>query len=156
MFDIAVIGGGISGLGVALEASKQGLKVILFERGKIAQETSANSLRIIHGGLRYLQSLNLLRAVNSLKAQAELLALAPDLIKPIQCVLPLSKFGLRSKFPAAIGLGLYRALSKYAIGRSAEHRIVNTEFIRSHLPIFEELAPHGALLWTDALITNRT
>jgi glycerol-3-phosphate dehydrogenase len=154
VFDIAVIGGGISGLGIALEGSRQGLRVALLERGKLASQTSANSLRIIHGGLRYLQSLNILRAINSLKAQAELLDFAPELIKPIQCLLPLSKFGLRSKLPAAIGLGLYRALSKYSIGKSAEHRIVDSDFVSSKIPALNGCAPNGALLWTDAFVPS--
>ena len=60
-YDIAVIGGGVSGLGVATEAARRGYSVVLLEKQQCCGGTSASSLRIIHGGLRYLQSLDFSR-----------------------------------------------------------------------------------------------
>ncbi|MBN8551177.1 MAG: FAD-dependent oxidoreductase, partial [Deltaproteobacteria bacterium] len=100
--DIAVIGGGISGLGVALEAALNGFEVALFEKGPLASATSANSLRIMHGGIRYLQQMNLPRVMESVRAQAELLADFPDIVRPLPCVMPLTSGGLKSAVPMKV------------------------------------------------------
>ena len=111
-FDIAVIGGGISGLGVCLEASKRGHSVALFEKGDLAKATSSNSLRIIHGGLRYLQSFNLKRTFESIKAQDELLRLYPEMIKPLPCLMPLSWTGFKNPITMQLA-GLFYQLCSY-------------------------------------------
>ena len=88
-FDLAVIGGGINGVGIARDAAGRGLKVVLVEQNDLASGTSSASSKLIHGGLRYLEhgALRLVRA--ALSEREVLLRMAPHLIRPLRFVLPL-------------------------------------------------------------------
>lgn len=97
--EVLIIGGGISGLALALATARQGMRVTVLEADDFGGGATANSLRIVHGGLRYLQTLNLARARRSMRARRELMKFAPELIRPIECRIPLSKWGIRSKLP---------------------------------------------------------
>lgn len=154
-YDIAIIGGGISGLGVALEASKNGFSCIVLEKGKCCRATSNNSLRIIHGGLRYLQHLDFSRVLESAHAQAELLKMAPDLVLPLPCVMPLSRFGLKSAIPMWCALKLYSVL-RFLVSKTPMScgKIVSAAFVDEHFPIIKGQAPHGAFLWYDAVMSS--
>ena len=103
-FDLAIIGGGINGAGIARDAAGRGLKVVLFEQGDLAAGTSSASSKLIHGGLRYLEhgALRLVRA--ALSEREVLLRMAPHLIRPLRFVLPMDS-GSRS--PALLRLGLF-------------------------------------------------
>jgi glycerol-3-phosphate dehydrogenase len=103
-FDLAIIGGGINGAGIARDAAGRGLKVVLFEQGDLAAGTSSASSKLIHGGLRYLEhgALRLVRA--ALSEREVLLRLASHLIRPLRFVLPIDS-GSRS--PALLRLGLF-------------------------------------------------
>ena len=96
-FDVLVIGGGIYGATTARAAALRGLKVALIEQGDFGQGTSANSLKVIHGGLRYLQHLNLKRMRESIVARRRLLRLAPHLVQPQAFVLPTYGYGIHSR-----------------------------------------------------------
>jgi glycerol-3-phosphate dehydrogenase len=87
-FDVAVIGGGIYGVAIAWKAAASGLRVALFERADFGSGTSSNSLRTIHGGLRYLQHVDLRRMRQSIRARREWLREFPDYIVPVQCSIP--------------------------------------------------------------------
>jgi glycerol-3-phosphate dehydrogenase len=95
VFDIAIIGGGVYGVWLAFHGALQGLKVCLFEMGDFGSATSANSLKIIHGGLRYLQHLDFLRMRQSITERRTLMKLAPHLLKPIPFILPTYGHGLK-------------------------------------------------------------
>lgn len=97
-FDVLVVGAGIYGATIARAAALRGLKVALVELGDFGQATSANSLKVIHGGLRYLQHLNLKRMRESIIARRRLLRLAPHLVHPQACVIPTYGYGMRSRF----------------------------------------------------------
>jgi len=94
-FDVIVVGGGIQGACVMLEAARRGLRVLLLEQQDFGHATSWNSLRIIHGGLRYLQTCDLLRYRESVREQAWWLRHFPELVRPLPCLLPLDGRGLR-------------------------------------------------------------
>ena len=111
-YDLVIIGGGVSGLGVALAAIKRGLRVALFERGAFGQETSNNSLRIMHGGIRYLQSGNLLRTAESLRDQHFIAKSFPEAVAPLACLLPISWSGVANPLSvSALSLG-YSLISR--------------------------------------------
>jgi glycerol-3-phosphate dehydrogenase len=95
-FDVAIIGGGIHGAWIALRAQRAGLRVALIEKGDFGAATSANSLKILHGGLRYLQHLDLPRMRRSIAARREFGRLSPQLVRPLPCVMPLQAAGIRS------------------------------------------------------------
>ncbi|QYJ78199.1 glycerol-3-phosphate dehydrogenase/oxidase [Shewanella acanthi] len=117
-FDIAIIGGGISGVGIAQFAAAAGFRTLLIEKGDIGGQTSANSSKLIHGGLRYLETgqINLVR--KSLQERRHLLDLAPSLVKPIPFYIPVYSGSQRSAFAIRAGLSLYAVLSEFdCLGR---------------------------------------
>src|SRR5712675_2250395 len=88
-FDVLVVGGGIYGLTIAYDAAQRGLSVALIEREDFGSGTSFNHLRTIHGGLRYLQTLDVGRARESIRERRALAIIAPDFVRPLRFVLPL-------------------------------------------------------------------
>jgi glycerol-3-phosphate dehydrogenase len=105
-FDLAVIGGGINGTGIARDAAGRGLRVVLFEQGDLASGTSSASSKLIHGGLRYLEQYEF-RLVHAALAEREvLLHAAPHLIRPLRFVLPINA-RRRSAVLLRLGLLLY-------------------------------------------------
>lgn len=154
IFEVAIVGGGITGLGVALEAAKWGFSSLLLEKNKICQETSANSLRIIHGGFRYLQNLDIARTRESIRARNELLREYPEFIRPLPCLLGLKKWGLKSKAPAFIANKLYRLLSFDDANEIPKNQVLSSAEAEKLSPILFGQVPHGALLWWDAIIND--
>jgi glycerol-3-phosphate dehydrogenase len=113
-FDLAVIGGGINGTGIARDAAGRGLRVVLFEQNDLASATSSASSKLIHGGLRYLEHYEF-RLVRAALAEREvLLRAAPHLIRPLRFVLPINK-ARRSPMLLRLGLLLYDWLGRREI-----------------------------------------
>ncbi len=110
-FDLLVIGGGIHGAAVARDAAGRGLKVMLAERGDYACATSSASSKLIHGGLRYLESGALGLVRESLAERAELLKTAPHLVAPLRFLLPIYSWQKRQALKLRAGLALYDVLS---------------------------------------------
>ena len=94
-FDLVVVGGGIQGACLALEASRRRLRTLMLERDDFGGTTSWNSLRIIHGGLRHLQRFDLRQFFRSSIEQAWWIRTFPDLVRPLPCLMPLYNQGLR-------------------------------------------------------------
>src|SRR3954453_1720200 len=93
-YDLAVIGGGVNGCGIARDAAGRGLAVILFEQTDLAGATSSASTKLIHGGLRYLEHFKFRLVRESLVEREVLLKAAPHIVSPMRFVLPLHR-GLR-------------------------------------------------------------
>ena len=106
LFDLAIIGGGVNGCGIARDAAGRGAKVLLLERGDLAQGTSSASTKLIHGGLRYLEHYEFALVRESLSERERLWAIAPHIIWPLRFVLPHVK-GLRPRWLLRLGLFLY-------------------------------------------------
>lgn len=109
-FDIAVIGGGINGAGIAADAAGRGLKVCLIEQGDLAGATSSASSKLIHGGLRYLEHYEFSLVREALQERERLMHAAPHLIWPLRFVLP-HVDGMRPRWLLRAGLFLYDHLS---------------------------------------------
>ncbi len=111
-YDLVVIGGGITGAGIALDASARGLKVLLLEKGDFASGTSSKSTKLIHGGLRYLKQFDfwLVKEVGSERAIVH--KLAPHLVIPEKMLLPLIEGGSYGKWLTSIGLKVYDILAQ--------------------------------------------
>jgi len=105
-YDLAIIGGGINGAGIARDAAGRGLKVLLCERRDLGWATSSASTKLIHGGLRYLEYYEFRLVRESLKEREVLLRAAPHIIWPLRFVLPHNK-GLRPAWMIRLGLFLY-------------------------------------------------
>lgn len=106
IFDIAVIGGGINGCGIARDAVGRGLKVVLAEQNDLASGTSSASTKLIHGGLRYLEHYEFRLVREALIEREVLLRAAPHIIWPLRFILPHHK-GLRPRWFVRLGLFLY-------------------------------------------------
>ena len=106
LFDLAVIGGGVNGAGIARDAAGRGAKVLLLEAGDLAQGTSSASTKLIHGGLRYLEHYEFGLVRESLSEREALWAIAPHIIHPLRFVLPYVD-GLRPRWLLRLGLFLY-------------------------------------------------
>jgi len=111
-FDLVVIGGGITGAGIALDAAARGMKVVLLEKGDFASGTSSKSTKLIHGGLRYLKQFDfwLVKEVGSERAIVH--RLAPHLVLPEKMLLPLIEGGSYGKWLTSIGLKVYDILAQ--------------------------------------------
>lgn len=158
--DLIVIGGGVYGICLALEAVQRGLRPLLLERGDFGGQTSWNSLRIIHGGLRYLQSLDLKRFRDSVRERRWFLQNFPDLIKPLPCIMPVDNRGLRR--PAILGAAL--RLNDW-LSRDRNHGVAPANHLPDgHLLSREQLAERcpalkprqlaGGGLWYDAMMAS--
>ena len=125
IYDIAIIGGGIAGAGIARDASLRGLSVVLFEKSFFGAGASSKSSKLIHGGIRYLElSWDALKKAKFREAwknlkfvffslgECRILArIAPDLIKPLPLLIPIYKNSPRGRLSIFMGAGLYTLLS---------------------------------------------
>ncbi len=111
VYDLAIVGGGINGCGIAADAAGRGLKVLLAEMGDLASGTSSASSKLIHGGLRYLEHYEFRLVREALEEREVLLAKAPHIIRPLRFVLPHVP-GMRPKALIHAGLVLYDRLAK--------------------------------------------
>lgn len=113
IFDIIVIGGGINGLGVARDAALRGLKVALIEKGDFGSGTSSASAKLIHGGLRYLETYQFKIVLESVKERNIQLKVAPHIVKPIHFVIPTFKGDRVKKWLILLGLYVYDLFSMF-------------------------------------------
>ncbi|MGH3440502.1 MAG: glycerol-3-phosphate dehydrogenase/oxidase [Nitriliruptorales bacterium] len=126
--DVLVVGGGITGVGVALDAAARGLSVALVERDDLASGTSSKSSKLVHGGLRYLQQAEFGLVEEGVRERNLLRRIAPHLVRPLGFALPVADLRMRAGLKA--GLVLYDAL---AFGRSlrGHERLDTAELLRA-------------------------
>jgi len=157
-YDVAVIGGGIYGACVAWNAAQRGLSVALLERGDFAQETSANSLKTVHGGLRYLQDLDLKLVRTMIEERSTYLRIAPHLVQPLACITPTYSKVTKSKPVLGTALKLNDIVG-YDRNKSLDvDRKIPTSQVLSREECFRVLPGlpaedvTGAAIWHDAQI----
>jgi glycerol-3-phosphate dehydrogenase len=158
--DVAVIGGGITGAGVALEAAARGYRVVLLEQADFAGGTSSRSTKLVHGGIRYLAQGQVGLVRESLQQRSELLRAAPHLVRPLPFVIPLYR-GLRRplglKLPGWLrpltplgvkaGLRLYDGLAR---APALRHRTLSAAEAMARVPDMRADALAAAFLYYDA------
>src|SRR4051812_48741075 len=120
-FDIVVVGGGITGAGVACDAAARGYSVALVEKADFASGTSSRSSKLVHGGLRYLQNFDLGLVREALLERQLLVALAPHLVRPLGLVVPAFE-GARPDRLVGMGLNMYDAMALDRISPLARRR----------------------------------
>lgn len=111
-YDLIIIGGGVYGAALVWEAALRGLSAILLEKDDFGSGTSANSLKVIHGGFRYLQDLDFSRVRESARERRALIRIAPHLVRPLACIIPTYKEVTRSKTALCVGVKLYDMLAR--------------------------------------------
>jgi glycerol-3-phosphate dehydrogenase len=163
-FDVVVVGGGITGAGVALDAASRGYSVALVERGDFAQGTSSRSSKMVHGGLRYLQNFDLGLVREALLERQLLVRLAPHLVYPTPFLVP-ALGGERKNRAIGIGLNMYDVMATSRIGRGRSqrnehrdeaefwspdrHRTISGEEAVDLIPALEPMDPSSAYLFYD-------
>lgn len=159
-FDLLVIGGGIHGAFVALDAAQRGLSVALVEKGDFGAATSSNSLKTVHGGLRYLQDFDLSLVQKMISERKTYLRIAPHLVHPLPFVVPTIKKLSRSYAAMRVALGLNdffgRARNNNQIGGKAlpSSRMLTKAECLDYLPGLNAAEITGGALWYDAQIYN--
>jgi glycerol-3-phosphate dehydrogenase len=113
-YDVAIIGGGIHGVGIAQAAAAAGYRVLVIEKSALAHGTSSKSSKLIHGGLRYLESLQFSLVRQSLAERKLLLALAPELVRLVPFYIPVYPATRRRPWQIRLGLSLYALLGGLA------------------------------------------
>src|ERR1041384_5778654 len=120
-FDVVVIGGGVTGAGVALDAASRGFSVALVERDDYACGTSSRSSKMVHGGLRYLQNFDLGLVREALLERQLMVQLAPHLVYPRPFLVP-ALGEVRKNRLIGIGLNMYDAMATTRVGQSRKDR----------------------------------
>jgi len=165
-FDLVVIGGGITGAGVALDAASRGYSVALLERGDYAVGTSSRSSKMVHGGLRYLQNFDLGLVREALLERQLMVQLAPHLVYPTPFLVPSLGEDRRDR-KLGIGLNMYDVMATTRVGRSRRemrsskegdedfywspdrHRTIDREEVLELVPALAPRDPHDAYLFYD-------
>ena len=153
-FKLLVLGGGITGLAIAEAALTKGIPTCVVEASLPGQQTSNNTLRIIHGGFRYLQNANLPRVIRSLRDQNFVANNYPEETAQLACLMPLTKNGLKSRYPVSVANCFYASLMKLASSPLSTPTILTPQELQAISPTIPFDAPHGALLWHDLVMTN--
>ena len=159
-YDLIIIGGGIYGVMLSFEASKRGLKSLLLEKADFGGATTANTLRIIHGGFRYLQHLDFQRFRDSVAERGWFLKTFPDLVKPLPCIMPLYVKGLRRPSVLRLALGINDFLSRRrnvgvsSNGHLPNGRIIGTDEIDDICPLIYSADAVGGAVWYDAFMLD--
>lgn len=158
--DLIVVGGGVYGTCVALESARRGLRPLLLERDEFGKATSANTSRILHGGLRYLQSLDLGRFNESVRERSWFMRQFPDLVAPLKFVMPLYGQGLKRRSVMRVALGLNDLLSRHRNeGLSTENRLPDGRLIgrQETIDLFPDVRRQGlqgSACWYDAVMLD--
>lgn len=158
--DVLVVGCGAHGAVVACHAAKAGYKVALLEKNDFCGATSANSLKILHGGLRYLQHLNIKRMRHSIVSRREMMRLAPHLIQPLPCLMPLYGYGFRGRPAMQAALFLNDCIGwDRNMGLAAEvclpsGRTISKKKCQEIVSGVRDDGLQGAAVWYDALAVD--
>lgn len=132
-YDLIVVGGGITGAGIALDATARGMKVALVEMQDFAQGTSSRSTKLVHGGLRYLKQLQVGVVAETGKERAIVYENGPHVTTPEWMLLPMHKGGTFGKFSTSIGLAMYDRLA--GVKKSERKKMLSKKklLLKNHL-----------------------
>ncbi len=144
-WDVVVVGGGATGLGAAVEAACRGYRTLLIERFDFAKGTSSRSTKLVHGGVRYLQQLNLALVLDALRERGHMLRNAPHLAHDLSFVVPAYSYGALPYY--GLGLKIYEELSgRLSLGRSER---LSREETLERLPGINANGLRGGVLYHD-------
>ena len=144
-WDVVIIGGGASGLGIALDASKRGYKTLLLEKYDFAKGTSSRSTKLIHGGVRYLQNGDITLVIESLKERGILKRNAPHLVQDLSFVIPTYDWWASPFY--GIGMKIYDMMAgKLGLGKS---EIISEEETEKLIPNISKKGLRGGVIYHD-------
>jgi glycerol-3-phosphate dehydrogenase len=159
-YDIVVIGGGVFGACIAYDAAARGFSVALVEKDDFGGATSYASMRVIHGGLRYLQSGNIPLMINMKKEQHHWLQIAPHLIRPMPCLISTYDSLTKSQLAYTAAL-LVNNTSNWLVNRKLRKdkhlpygRLLNKQEFIERLPVLEKQGLTGGALWDEGYMDS--
>jgi hypothetical protein len=145
VWDVLVIGGGATGLGIAVDAATRGYKTVLLEKSDFAQGTSSRSTKLVHGGVRYLAQGNLPLVYSALQERGRLLKNAPHLVRRQPFLIPC--YSWMEKIKYLVGLKIYDWLAgRWSFGRS---KVLSKKEVTERLPGIKEQQLKGGVLYFD-------
>jgi glycerol-3-phosphate dehydrogenase len=147
VFDVLVIGGGITGCGVARDAAMRGLRVALVEREDFASGTSGRSSRLVHGGIRYLEHGQFHLVHEAIRERQTLLRIAPHLVRPLGFTWPIYRGARVGRLKLGAGLWLYDLM---AAGRSRRHSSLDSSATLEREPSLRPSGLDGGAVYFDA------
>ncbi|MBC8181201.1 glycerol-3-phosphate dehydrogenase/oxidase [candidate division KSB1 bacterium] len=159
-YDVVVIGAGIYGVATAWDATLRGLKVALIDKGDFGNATSANSLKTIHGGLRYLQNLDIIRMRESIHERMVLMNIAPNLIYPLPVLMPTYSHKLKSRPALAAALIANDIVGFDRNGLDDPHKFMprghtmSSKKLKQLIPGYDKYNLNGGALWYDCQCYN--
>ncbi|MGE0708908.1 MAG: glycerol-3-phosphate dehydrogenase [Planctomycetota bacterium] len=148
-FDLAVLGGGVTGAGIARDAALRGLSVALVEKGDLASGTSSASSKLIHGGLRYLEQGELGLVMEGTRERATLMKLAPHLARPLPFLFPVYRSSRVGMFLVACGMWAYDVLALFRNYR--RHKMLSRRRALRAEPELLDEGLKGAALYYDCM-----
>lgn len=161
--DLVVVGGGIFGVALAWEAASRGLSVALLERDDFCGAASANSFKMVHGGIRYLQHGDVFRVRESCRERSALLRIAPHLVRPLPIVVPTYRSLMRGKAAMRAALSLYDLITldrnrdiPDEVNRIPRGRIISRAECQGLFPELDSKDLTGAALFHDGQMYNPT
>jgi len=162
-YDCVIVGGGVCGMSLAWEAASRGLTAALVERGDFCHAASANSLKVVHGGIRYLQHGDLYRIRESSEERSSLLRIAPHLVRPMPIVVPTYRGLLRGRTAMRAALVLYDLLTfdrnrgiRDPRNRVPRGRLLSRQACVELFPDLDQPELTGAALFHDGQMYNPT
>jgi len=151
-FDLVIIGGGITGAGIARDAAMRGLSVALLEKSDFAAGTSSKSSKMIHGGLRYLKSRQIRLVRESLREREVLLKIAPHLVHPFPYILPVYKGNPDGRLRLKVGLVAYDLLA--GSRRVGRHKMLSTNELLQAEPTLRRDGLQAGFRYFDCLVDD--
>ncbi len=151
-FDLVIVGGGITGAGVARDAASRGMKVALIEGGDFASGTSSRSSKLIHGGIRYLENLEFHLVFEALSERQRLFEIAPHCVHPLKFLIPLYDDGRVGMFKMGLGMWLYDALSMFDAPELHERLNVKETLLKQ--PMLSSRGLLGSFTYSDAYMDD--
>ncbi len=159
-FDVLIVGGGIHGAAVAREASRQGFKTALIEMNDFGHSTSFNSMKVIHGGLRYLQHCNLKRIRQSVRSRKIMQNIAPHLLKTVPFLVPTYGYGIKSKNAMRVAFSINDMISFDRNFNIASQnyipggKVIDKKEVLRILPGINKEKLTGGAIWYEAVVQN--
>jgi glycerol-3-phosphate dehydrogenase len=152
VFDLAIIGGGINGAGVARDAASRGMRVALVEASDYASGTSSRSSKLIHGGIRYLENLEFGLVFEALNERQRLFTMAPHLVHPLKFLIPIYSTGRVPAWKMSLGMWAYDALSLFEAPEM--HAYLGPRELAAEYPQLQKQNLTGGFTYYDAYMDD--
>ncbi len=159
-YDVVIIGAGIYGVNAAWDATLRGLKVALVDKGDFGGATSSNSLKTIHGGIRYLQTLDFKRMRESIRERMILMKIAPNLVYPLRVVMPTYSYKMKSRPAMMIAtlmndiVGFDRNKLEDPAKYMPKSFTIPQKEVQDYIPGYTKYNLNGAAIWYDCQCYN--